>query len=186
MNATRATIVNGESMKSSEIEIRSLGRSKFVLTSEVLIPRSRSDVFSFFSDAHNLEKITPDFLNFKILTPAPIEMRVGAKIDYQIRLHGIPLRWRTNICLWQPEERFADQQIRGPYRSWHHEHIFEDEYCDEHGPSTRMTDVVHYSVWLGRLIEPLFVRKDLLRIFEYRQQRVSELFGAQKEQPVSA
>ncbi len=155
----------------NQIDIESLGRSTWRLTTKVLLPHPRQTVFQFFSDAANLEKITPDFLNFRILTALPIEMKTGARIDYKIRLRGIPIKWRTNISLWQPNERFIDEQIRGPYRKWHHEHIFEDR-----GDQTLMTDLVHYRVWLGPIIHPLMVKKDLARIFQYRQQKIVELF----------
>ena len=116
--------------------------------------------------------MTPEFLNFRILTPLPIEMRESARIDYKIRLRGLPIRWRTNIKVWEPNERFVDEQIRGPYRLWHHEHIFEDQ-----GDQTLMTDVVDYRVWLGPLLHPLMVKRDLIRIFEYRQNKILELFS---------
>ncbi len=161
----------------STLKIETMGRSSYRLFSEIEIPRPRDEVFAFFANAHNLEKLTPAFLHFQILTPGPIEMAVGAKIDYQIRLHGIPVRWRTNICLWQPDERFADEQIRGPYRRWHHEHVFLLGQSPDAQETTIMQDIVHYSVWLGRLFHPLVVRRDLMKIFAYRQQQVREWFS---------
>jgi ligand-binding SRPBCC domain-containing protein len=154
-----------------EVVIDKVAGSSWRLTTQVMLPRPRREVFQFFSDAGNLEKITPQFLNFRIITPLPIEMRRGARIDYRIRLRGIPVRWRTNIAVWQPDERFVDEQIRGPYRRWHHEHIFED-----HGDQTLMTDIVDYQVWLGFLLHPLMVRNDLIRIFEFRRRTIVDLF----------
>ena len=84
------------------------------------IPRPRSEVFAFFADAGNLERNTPGFLNFRILTPQPIEMKPGALIDYQLSLYGVPLSWRTRIETFDPEDSFTDVQLSGPYRSWHH------------------------------------------------------------------
>ncbi|MDG2012154.1 MAG: SRPBCC family protein [Pirellulaceae bacterium] len=154
------------------IGIKKLGRSSWRLTTQALLPKPRHEVFPFFADAANLEKLTPEFLNFRILTPLPIEMRQGATIDYKIRLRGIPIRWRTNISVWQPNERFVDEQLRGPYRAWHHEHVFEEQ-----GQQTLMTDVVNYRVWAGVILHPLLVEKDLQRIFGYRQSKMVELFS---------
>ena len=138
-----------------------------------VIPRSRSKVFEFFADAHNLEIITPDFLAFRILTPRPIEMHEGTLIDYRLTLYGIPVRWRTRIEVWEPDDRFVDMQLRGPYRYWHHLHEFEEV---EQG--TRMRDVVDYELPfgpLGSLAQALFVRRSLERIFGYRRQAVTEV-----------
>ncbi len=164
--------MNQDSSPNTEVQIESLGRSSYRLTTEVTLPRPRAEVFQFFADAANLEKITPDFLNFRILTPLPIEMKTDARIEYKIRLRGIPIKWRTNISAWQPNERFVDEQIRGPYRKWHHEHLFQDL-----GDQTLMTDIVNYRVWLAPVLHPLMVKRDLLRIFQYRQDKIVELFG---------
>ena len=102
-----------------------------------IIERPREEVFAFFSDAFNLERITPAFLNFRILTPAPIEMAAGTLIDYSLSLHGIPMKWRTRIEEFTPNERFIDVQLKGPYRLWHHTHTFED-----HPDGTLMRDII--------------------------------------------
>ncbi len=156
----------------SNIEIQSTGWSKYRLTTSVLLPRPRTEVFAFFSDARNLEVLTPEYLNFRILTPLPIEMETGTLIDYKIRLHGVPIRWRTRISAWEPEQRFVDEQLRGPYRRWHHEHTFADQ-----GDSTRMTDVVDYSILFGFLMHPLLVRRDLQTIFNWRRNKILEVFS---------
>lgn len=98
---------------------------EFTLRVEQEVSSPLERVFGFFSDAGNLERLTPAMLRFEILTPRPIEMRVGAPIDYRIRLHGIPMRWRTRINEWEPMRGFVDEQIRGPYRKWVHRHTFE-------------------------------------------------------------
>ena len=94
--------MNQDSSPNTEVQIESLGRSSYRLTTEVTLPRPRAEVFQFFADAANLEKITPDFLNFRILTPLPIEMKTDARIEYKIRLRGIPIKWRTNILPGSP------------------------------------------------------------------------------------
>lgn len=142
------------------------------LTATQLFPGSRETIFAFFADAANLEAITPPWLHFRILTPFPITMKNGALIDYRLRLRGIPIRWRTEICDWQPAHSFVDQQLRGPYRLWHHTHTFEDT-----ANGTLMTDTVRYIVPGGRLINWIFVAPDLRRIFRYRQQVLARHFS---------
>ena len=144
---------------------------EFFLETELWLPRPRSEVFSFFSEAHNLEIITPPWLKFEVLTSAPIMMRPGTLIDYRIRIHGVPVRWRTEITGWLPPYQFVDEQVRGPYKLWHHTHIFE-----EHDGGTRCTDRVRYCPRGGALMDWLFVRRDVAKIFEYRRQRLLEIF----------
>jgi hypothetical protein len=135
-------------------------------------------VYAFFSAAENLETITPRWLGFRIRTPRPIEVRAGARIDYTIRLGGLPLRWRTRITEWQPDSRFVDLQESGPYARWEHTHTFR-----ELGGGVLMTDVVEYDLpfgWLGRLAHGTLVRALLARIFDYRFARVREIFGARE------
>ena len=144
-----------------------------------LIPRPRDEVFRFFSDAANLERLTPDFLRFQIDTPLPMKMCAGALIDYRLSLAGLPVRWRTRIGSWEPPQRFSDDQERGPYALWHHVHEFESA-----GDRTRMHDRVDYQLPfgpLGALAHALAVRRTLERIFDYRRQVIEELFGATPE-----
>jgi len=146
--------------------------TEFTLHQELWLPRRRDDLFSFFADAKNLEAITPPWLNFRILTPVPIVMRSGTLIDYALRLWGLPLRWRSEITAWDAPHRFVDEQRRGPYRRWIHEHRFE-----EHNGGTLCVDHVRYAVFGGRLVEWLFVRRDLERIFAFRRGKLLELFA---------
>ena len=149
---------------------------RFVLDCNQWVPLSRDVVFAFFSDAFRLEELTPDWLRFRVLTEAPIEMERGALIDYRLRLRGIPIRWRTEITAWEPPVRFEDSQVRGPYREWVHEHAFQ-----EVNGGMLMRDRVVYSVPGGPFVERMFVRGDVRRIFEYRQRRLPELLGVAAE-----
>lgn len=151
------------------------------LETEVWLPRSREEVFPFFAEARNLGAITPPWLKFEVLTPAPIEMRAGTLIDYRIKVHGVPFRWRTEIAEWQPPHRFVDVQLSGPYLLWRHTHTFE-----ERDGGTLCRDHVRYRPRGGALIHWLFVRRDVERIFQYRQQRLRELFGASSSAPAVA
>lgn len=144
----------------------------FELHSSVTLPRPLDAVFPFFSDARNLERLTPPWLRFSVLTPGPIEMRPGATIDYRLRLRGVPLRWRSEITVWEPPFRFVDEQRRGPYRLWIHEHRFE-----EVDGRTLARDDVRYAVPGGWLADRLLVRRDLQRVFEYRRAVLRDLFG---------
>lgn len=140
-----------------------------------LVDRPIEEVFAFFADPSNLEALTPPFLRFRILTPMPIAMRAGARLDYQLTLFGVPVRWRTRITDWQPGKRFVDEQESGPYALWRHTHDFQAR-----GSSTVMRDVVDYSVPLGplgALAHLLFVRRTLDRIFDFRRDAVSRLLG---------
>ncbi len=145
----------------------------FHFEDELWLPRGRNEVFPFFADARNLSEITPPWVQFQVLTPAPIVMQPGALIDYRIRVHGLPIRWRTEITEWDPPHRFVDVQLRGPYTLWHHTHMF-----DEKGGGTLCIDKVNYRPRGGAIINRLFVRKDVQRIFAYRRKRLLELFPA--------
>jgi ligand-binding SRPBCC domain-containing protein len=127
--------------------------------------------FAFFADAVNLERLTPPWLNFTIRTPTPIAMREGVEIAYEIRLYGLPIPWRSRIDAWEPGVRFIDRQLVGPYRWWHHEHRFESV-----AGGTRVIDHVEFVprvAWLSGWL----VRRDLERIFTYRQQTLAAIFA---------
>ncbi len=146
---------------------------EFLFEDELVLPRPVEEVFSFFADARNLQVITPPWLGFEILPPVPEAIEAGTRIDYRIRLRGIPLRWRTVITAWEPPRRFVDEQLKGPYRRWIHEHVFEAR-----DGGTICRDRVRYAVPGGRVIDALFVRPDVGRIFAFRKRRLAELFGA--------
>lgn len=141
------------------------------LQSEVWVPCTREGVFEFFSRAENLEALTPHWLHFSILSLRPIEMKAGTRIRYRLRLHRIPMRWESEITAWEPPHRFVDEQRSGPYRRWIHEHQFL-----EHEGGTKVRDTVQYSVAGGALVHRLLVAPDLNRIFEFRRQKVAEIF----------
>ena len=140
------------------------------------LPHPREGVFEFFADAFQLEALTPPWMHFSVLTPAPIHMESGVLIDYRLRVHGIPLRWQSCISSWEAPVRFVDVQTRGPYRRWHHQHIF--EVVDG---GTLCRDIVDYAVYGGSLINALFVRPDLLKIFAYRQSKLLDLFSKSRQ-----
>jgi ligand-binding SRPBCC domain-containing protein len=144
---------------------------EFTLNVEQWLPRPRAEVFPFFAEARNLEELTPPFLKFEVLTPAPIVMREGLLIDYRIKVHGIPISWRTEIITWDPPHRFVDVQLNGPYKLWHHTHTFE-----ERDGGTLCRDEVRYWPRGGALMNWLFVRRDVERIFDYRRERLLQLF----------
>lgn len=153
----------------------------YLLERQQFFPRPREEVFPFFADAGNLQAITPDFLHFRYLTPLPIPMRAGVQLDYEIRLWGVPLRWRTAIEVFDPPRQFVDVQLSGPYRLWHHTHTF-----DEVDGGTSMVDRVYYQMplgGLGRLVHALVVRRLLERIFDYRQEVLATLFGSPHADP---
>lgn len=146
------------------------------LRREQLVRADLPEVFEFFSQAHNLERLTPDWLRFEVLTPEPVPMGEGTVIDYRLRLHGLPLRWRSRIERWEPRRAFVDRQVHGPYRLWHHRHEFEAA-----GSGTIVRDIVHYALpWgpIGRLAHALLVRRDLARIFDFRTEAVERVLGA--------
>ncbi|MGB0579085.1 MAG: SRPBCC family protein [Limisphaerales bacterium] len=141
--------------------------------SSIWLPLPPEEVFPFFSDASNLDAITPPWLHFKIVTPKPIEMKEGALIDYRLRVHGLPLRWRTRINTWEPPHRFVDEQLKGPYRQWIHEHTFEEQ-----DGGTLATDHVRYAVPFDCLLHPLFIGPDIRKIFQHRTDSLENLFPA--------
>lgn len=171
-----------------------------VFRAELWLPHPREAIFPFFADARNLELITPPWLRFRIETPAgaanssppadprlastgiaaaalhgagpPIEMQAGAEIEYRLRIRAVPVRWKTRITHWDPPRSFVDEQLRGPYRKWVHEHTFVKQ-----GEGTICRDRVEYAVPGGWMIDRLFVARDVERIFAYRQMKLLEIFG---------
>jgi ligand-binding SRPBCC domain-containing protein len=142
------------------------------LRREQLLPCPLDKAFAFFSQAENLEAITPPFLHFRIASPAAA-IEEGAVIDYRLRMFGFPMRWRSRIDEFQPPRRFIDVQVIGPYKTWRHVHEFQAA-----GDETLMTDTIDYAVgWgpAGSLAHSLFVRRTLARIFDYRRRQIDRL-----------
>ena len=149
--------------------------SKHTIRREIWLPHSREEVFEFFSAARNLEQITPPLLQFQVLTPEPIPMGEGTLIDYRLKVHGLPMKWRTKITRWNPPYQFADIQLKGPYKVWDHTHTF----LEEDG-GTRMIDEVIYELPfgpLGDVVHALMVRRDVEEIFRYRNGVIGALFA---------
>lgn len=143
-----------------------------LLQSSIRLPLPRDEVFLFFADAFNLERITPPHLHFHILTPAPIRMATGTRIDYRLSLYRVPFSWTSLISDWNPPSRFVDQQIRGPYKRWVHTH----EFFDEDG-ATLIRDRVEYELPLrplGELAHP-WISYELGRIFRFRNKTIRAL-----------
>lgn len=140
-----------------------------------MLEATQDTVFAFFADAFNLEAITPPLLRFGLITPAPIDLGNGTVIDYAMRLHGVPLRWRSSIQNWDPPHGFVDTQLRGPFRFWHHTHRFEALPDGR----TRMHDTVRFALPLqpiGELALPV-VARDLRTIFDFRARVIPELLS---------
>jgi ligand-binding SRPBCC domain-containing protein len=144
------------------------------LTTHTFIPRPRSEVFAFFAAAENLDRITPPELNFHTVTETPIRMAEGTIIDYEMGLFGVRFRWKALISHWEPEVRFVDEQLKGPYAKWVHTHTFRDA-----DGGTDVVDEVRYRLPLfpvGECAYPL-VRLQLGRIFSFRARRLARLLG---------
>lgn len=139
---------------------------------ELWLPLPPDELFPFFANAANLDALTPPWLHFHLVTPPPIAMRAGTLIDYRLRVHGLPLRWRTRINVWQPPHRFVDEQLRGPYRRWLHDHTF---VARDGGTLAR--DVVQYAVPFDFLAHRWLVRPDLERIFQHRAEALRNRFA---------
>lgn len=152
-------------------------RDTYHLSTWVWLPAPRHELFPFFADAANLERLTPAFLRFRLTTATPVAMRAGALIQYRLRLRGVPLRWTTEITQWEPPHLFVDTQLKGPYSKWVHAHTFEEQ-----DGGTLVRDDVEYALpgpwFLTRAVNELLVAPDTTRIFEFRHRALIDVFGA--------
>lgn len=141
---------------------------------EQYIPKKRKELFPFFSVETNLEELTPPSLNFKVVNKTSEKIHEGTELSYKLKVHGIPLDWTSKIINWNPSEGFSDTQIKGPYKKWHHEHLFQDL-----GEGCLMRDIITYQLpmgWLGEVLGSYLVKKDLKKIFDYRRKVIYERF----------
>lgn len=169
----------------ARISIQRQGRY-WLLECEQTVTTPLEDLFPFFADAYNLQELTPDLLKFEVLTPKPINMKPGALIDYRLRVRGLPIKWRTEIEVWDPPHRFVDQQLKGPYERWHHTHTF----TPTSDGGTLCKDRVEYRPAggpLAPLVNKFFVQRDVVNIFKYRTVEIAKRFGyVRKDAPASA
>ena len=145
------------------------------LETKLWLPQPRAKIFEFFSDPRNLDRLTPTWLKFEILSPHSTVIGTGTLLDYRLRLRGLPIRWQSEISIWEPPERFVDRQVRGPYKLWVHKHSFE-----EHEDDTLVGDSVEYAVRGGCLVQKFLVGPDLERIFAYRHKVLEQIFKPDK------
>jgi len=147
----------------------------YTLEYNQFVPQPIDAVFKFFEKPENLEKLTPNNLGFKILTPSPIKMNLGRLIDYTIKIFGINFHWRTIITDYVQDIQFVDEQLKGPYSFWHHTHTFEPS-----NGGTQINDKVIYAMpfgIFGRIAHSLFVRRSLHKIFNFRVEAINKLFS---------
>lgn len=146
------------------------------LETQLWLPQPRDLVFEFFANPRNLERLTPAWLHFEILTPLDTVIRRGTRLDYRLRIRGIPLRWQSEIVSWEPPRGFVDRQTRGPYSLWLHQHTF-----TEINQGTPVGDRVEYAVPGGWIVQRFFAAPDLERIFHYRHRALKELFNGRDQ-----
>lgn len=148
-------------------------------STEVIVPARIEKVFDFFSDAKNLETITPPWLHFKVLSQSTTQIQEGTEFEYSLKLRGFPVRWKSRILKWKTNEQFVDMQLKGPYKKWEHLHLFKS-----HPDGTWMKDQVEYALpfgVLGDVFGGWYVDRDVRKIFEYRKKVILESFS--KESP---
>ena len=158
-----------------ESALRSICEQKcHELVLEQWVPRPFNEVFDFFSEAKNLELLTPPYLKFKIIRLSTEKIEKGTRLDYRLQLHGIRFNWQSLITEWQSGIKFSDRQTKGPYAFWEHTHEFSEK---DGGTVIRDRAVYEVPLWApGDLLLHPFIRKDLEKIFAYRRTKIEELF----------
>jgi len=143
---------------------------------EQIIPAPVKDVWDYFCEPKNLNEITPPDMNFEIVQGGDEKMYEGQIIEYRVEfIRGVRSLWLTEIAHVRDGKYFVDEQRVGPYRFWYHEHVFE-----EHSAGTKMTDHVTYMIpfgLLGDLMNAVWISRRLKNIFDFRTQKIIELFG---------
>ena len=149
--------------------------AEHTLERKLTLDRPIKTIFDFFADAANLERITPPELKFHIITEQPIQIEKGTLIDYSLKMRGFPVKWRTEISVWEPPHKFVDRQLRGPYKQWIHTHSFTEIDAGK----TLIEDEVRYRLPLEPLgdVAHFLVRRELDYIFDYRQKAVAEILA---------
>lgn len=151
----------------------------YTLHSEMLTERSIEETFEVFKNPYNLAKITPPWLNFRVVSDG-VQMRKGMEIEYQIRWMGLPMHWKSLISEYEPPFLFVDEQLKGPYSVWKHTHTFKPTTA-----GTRVDDRVEYALplgILGSIAHAVMVKRQLKAIFDFRQEALSDLLGAKAVQ----
>ena len=143
----------------------------FYLKNNLTLNENIEKVFKFFETPKNLNLITPSWLNFNIIKSVASKTYKDQEIEYKLTLHKITFKWKSRIIDYKKNISFCDKQIKGPYLFWEHSHLFSK--LEE---NTLMEDVVKYKVVFGSLANKLFVKRNLRRIFEYRQRKIQEIF----------
>lgn len=143
------------------------------------LPSTRQRTFDFLSDVRNLDRLTPPWLRFEVLTPTPMILDVGAVVDYRLRWHGLPLRWQSAVTLWEPRRRVAYEQRRGPYRRWVHEQV-----CEDHDGGTLVSDRIEWSVF-GGFLARRWVAAEVRELFEHRAEAARRLLEKDRKGPQS-
>ena len=159
--------------------MRRTGPASFQLTNSIVVGSNLGDVFEFCRDTRFLNEISPPLLHFQPRNAPEIDVKIaaGTEIEYDMRLHGFPVRWRSRIPVYDPPHRFVDEQLSGPYIFWYHSHTFKS--LD--GRNTKIGDVVDYTLpggpILASLAQLLFVRRDLIKVFAHRSMKYREYLG---------
>lgn len=146
-----------------------------VFSREQFVPLAPEKVFPFFSRAENLETLTPPWLNFRIVSKSTEHIEKGTLIDYKLKIHGTPVKWRTKITEWKKNEYFIDEQLKGPYTKWHHLHTFERV-----PGGCVLRDEVTYRIpgsIFGSTLLSSWISNDVSRIFSFRQLRIRDLIA---------
>lgn len=153
--------------------------AEHILIRSLTLNLPRKEVFDFFADAGNLERITPPELKFHITTPQPFDVKQGTLIDYKLKIRGIPVRWRTEISIWNPPHSFTDKALKSPYKQWIHRHTFTE--IGER--KTVIEDEVKYRLPLEPFgdLAHWIVRRELNYIFDFRQKAVAEILQPRTE-----